>query len=280
MKLFRFALLFLIFSPCMAEPLKVVSSIRPLALIADDLLQQAALSEAVSVKVLLPKSASPHHFALRVSDKSAIQSADLVVWVGPKLEGFLAKAAGENSLRLMALEGIHWPHAVDHHHGGKDPHLWLDPKNAAVIARQLSAWFQQRLPQHRRALEAAEKAFLLSLQNLEQSSANKFSQGNVGLAVYHDGFGHLFEPLGVKQLASLTEVPEQQLGVQTLLKLKKGPQPACLIADTAELSMAEGFANKLNWRIQVVDLMAAEAHSYAEYYQGFLDALERCFQKE
>ncbi|KEY57957.1 zinc ABC transporter substrate-binding protein ZnuA [Serratia sp. DD3] len=65
----------------------VVTSIRPLGFIA------SAIADGVMpTEVLLPDGASPHDFALRPSDIKRLQSADLVLWVGPDMEAFLSKS--------------------------------------------------------------------------------------------------------------------------------------------------------------------------------------------
>ncbi|NKI74057.1 zinc ABC transporter substrate-binding protein ZnuA [Dickeya sp. CFBP 2040] len=65
----------------------VVTSIRPLAFIA------AAITDGVTpTEVLLPDGASPHDYALRPSDVQRLNSAELVIWVGPEMEAFLPKA--------------------------------------------------------------------------------------------------------------------------------------------------------------------------------------------
>lgn len=64
----------------------VLTSIKPLGFIA------SAITDGVTeTKVLLPVSASPHDYSLKPSDVTQLQSANLVVWVGDGLEGFLEK---------------------------------------------------------------------------------------------------------------------------------------------------------------------------------------------
>ncbi|MEN2812373.1 High-affinity zinc uptake system protein ZnuA [Mannheimia haemolytica] len=64
----------------------VLTSIKPLGFIA------SAITEGVTeTKVLLPVTASPHDYSLKPSDVTQLQSAQLVVWVGDGLEGFLEK---------------------------------------------------------------------------------------------------------------------------------------------------------------------------------------------
>ncbi|SMF15098.1 zinc transport system substrate-binding protein [Alteromonadaceae bacterium Bs31] len=295
MKFVKTALLLVVFctvTPCLSQDrlsvqdkLSVVSSIKPLSLVASDLIQGAGLENFVSVQVLLPVNVSPHHFALRVSDQAAVSKADLVLWIGPELEGFLAKVASRGiKLSLAEQQGIRWPAEVsDHsHHHGRDPHLWLNPENAVVLASVLADWLKEQLPEHSEQLEKAQARYQEVLLSLLENAKSQLlnSTSNPGPAVYHDGFGHLFQPLGIKQAAAITEVPEQQLGLQTLMKLKKGPRPACLLADAAELSLAQGYAEKLAWPLQAVDLMGAQATSYPEYYQGLVVALKGCLENK
>ncbi len=90
--------------------LTLVASIRPLAF----LLNKLALP-ADDVIQLVSNNNSAHHYQLKVSDRRLLQSADLVVWVGPALELFLekplqqvARAGGESILTLSDTSSISW----------------------------------------------------------------------------------------------------------------------------------------------------------------------------
>ncbi|RLM23074.1 zinc ABC transporter substrate-binding protein [Brenneria alni] len=74
------------YSSINAASAEVLTSIRPLGFIA------SAITEGITpTDVLLPTGASPHDYALRPSDVQRLQSADLVIWVGPEMEAFLGK---------------------------------------------------------------------------------------------------------------------------------------------------------------------------------------------
>jgi len=62
-----------------APALTVVASVRPLALLINDLTQGAE----VEVKTLLPRGATPHDYALKPSDLKAVAAADVSGNVGP-----------------------------------------------------------------------------------------------------------------------------------------------------------------------------------------------------
>ncbi|PWC20647.1 zinc ABC transporter substrate-binding protein ZnuA [Brenneria roseae subsp. roseae] len=105
----------------------VVTSIRPLGFIT------SAIAEGViPTEVLLPDGASPHDYALRPSDVQQLQSADLVIWVGPELEAFLGKPLSQipaaKQITLANLPAIkaelvkESAHQHEHDHSGETDH--------------------------------------------------------------------------------------------------------------------------------------------------------------
>src|SRR5690606_6641502 len=112
--------------PAAAEPPRVLASISPIGSLA------AAVMRGVGEPaVLLPPGASPHAYTMRPSDARALAAADLVLWIGPSLETFLAQplatlAQPGAAVDLLGSEGmtLHdsrsggvWE-AGDHGHGG------------------------------------------------------------------------------------------------------------------------------------------------------------------
>jgi zinc transport system substrate-binding protein len=91
--------------PAFASP-NVVTTIKPVHSLA------AFLMQGVGEPYLILKGAtSPHDYALKPSDASALQDADLVFWVGPQLEAFLADslktvAANADHVALIEAEGL------------------------------------------------------------------------------------------------------------------------------------------------------------------------------
>ena len=98
----------------------------------------AAIMDGVAVPhMLVDQSSSPHSTDLRPSQASLLQSADLVVWVGPNIETFLveplkALAGKARSLPLADVDGLvrlsvrtggNWErHSHDHHDADEHDH--------------------------------------------------------------------------------------------------------------------------------------------------------------
>ncbi|ANB02468.1 zinc ABC transporter substrate-binding protein ZnuA [Ectothiorhodospira sp. BSL-9] len=87
--------------------------------------------------LLVPAGASPHSYSMRPSDRRHMQSADVLVWVGPHLESFLERpiATLPDSVRKVTLlkdvdltvhsgrEGGVWEaHRHDHDHNHDENH--------------------------------------------------------------------------------------------------------------------------------------------------------------
>lgn len=120
---------------CATEPdikLSVLSSIRPLALLAEEV-----GGSNVRVSTLLPAGQSPHHYSLRFSDRRQIADAVLVIWVGPSTEPFLDKTLNRVNHLAMA-SSTHRHHDHDHEGDHFEGHPWLDPVLVARFAGRLA----------------------------------------------------------------------------------------------------------------------------------------------
>lgn len=92
--------------PALADAPKVVVSIKPIHSLV------ASVMQGVGEPALLVRGgASPHTYTLKPSDAKSLSTADLVVWVGPEMEGFLEKPLSSNArkakiLTLMDAQGL------------------------------------------------------------------------------------------------------------------------------------------------------------------------------
>src|SRR5690606_18695633 len=98
----------------------------------------APIVQGVSQPVLvMQQDRDPHHLALRPSERLALDRAELLLWTGPMLELPLQRVVRElgagKVLTVQELDGLHLLQ-VD---GELDPHVWLDTRNARVIANAL-----------------------------------------------------------------------------------------------------------------------------------------------
>ncbi len=231
----------------------VITSIRPLGFIA------SAIADGVTpTEVLLPDGASPHDYALRPSDVQRLQSADLVIWVGPEMEAFLGKPLAKippaKQIALSALpaikselekeaghdhenehEQVHDDHekghghshaAPDdgddgHHHSEFNMHIWLSPEMTKQAAIAIHAKLLELMPQNKDKLDANLLYFTDKIAQADEKIVKMLApvQGK-GYFVFHDAYGYFEKHYGLSPLGYFTINPEIQPGAQRLHQIR------------------------------------------------------------
>ena len=211
-----------------AKPL-VVASIKPLALLVD-----AVAANQVNVEVLLPPGTSPHSYQMRPSDRRKLAAAELVVWVGPRMETFLAGVLNSSgrqrqtvalSRALQALPGAGEDFTQTRSTGPfnreLDPHIWLDPRlipaMVDIIGQRLSGLpgvdrdqIKQASARFKAAFEASEKRISRRLSPLKK----------VSLFAYHDAFRRYADGYGLSVAGILTLNPSRAPGARHLTAIQ------------------------------------------------------------
>ena len=234
-------LLMFLLSPalCYAQA-TVVASVKPLQLIA------AAITDGVSApQLLIPANQSPHNFSLRPSDVRHLAQADVVMWVGPGLETYLASMFAQESRQDRLLEAAALPgitlldltdhaqaHSADEHY---DPHLWLSTANGRVIARSLHDKLVAIDSVHADQYSVNLHQFEISLAQLEEDLERQFKAlQEAQFAVFHNGTQYFEDQVGIEHRFVLVPDHEIQPGIRHLLALRAqlADQPlSCLFED-------------------------------------------------
>ncbi|MGY4107332.1 zinc ABC transporter substrate-binding protein ZnuA [Aeromonas encheleia] len=284
--------------------LEVLTTIKPLGFIA------AAITDGVSEpKVLLPTGASPHDFALRPSDIRSINEADLVVWVGPELEGFMAKPLAKHPhvLTLTRVEGMplfdyskqagheepadeeHEGHDHDghegHHHEGVDPHIWLGPTQALVIAKAMSETLSARDPDNAERYRANLLAFQAKVDAKDKVIAGQMKAVNQkGYFVFHEAYGYWERHYGMSSKGHFTVSPERRPGAKTLVEIRKAleeKQASCIYAEPQfSPAVIESVARNTGAKVLLLDEVGEQVplgpDGYPQFMQQLADAFAQC----
>ncbi|MBV7414129.1 zinc ABC transporter substrate-binding protein ZnuA [Aeromonas sp. sif2433] len=284
--------------------LEVLTTIKPLGFIA------AAITDGVSEpKVLLPTGASPHDFALRPSDIRSINEAGLVVWVGPELEGFMAKPLAKHPhvLTLTRVEGMplfdyskqagheepadeeHEGHDHDghegHHHEGVDPHIWLGPTQALVIARAMSETLSARDPGNAERYRANLLAFQAKVDAKDKVIAGQMKAVNQkGYFVFHEAYGYWERHYGMSSKGHFTVSPERRPGAKTLVEIRKAleeKQASCIYAEPQfSPAVIESVARNTGAKVLLLDEVGEQVplgpDGYPQFMQQLADAFAQC----
>ncbi|MEQ9859946.1 zinc ABC transporter substrate-binding protein ZnuA [Pectobacterium cacticida] len=232
----------------------IITSIRPLGFIA------SAIADGVTpTEVLLPDGASAHDYALRPTDVQRLQSADLVIWVGPNMENFLEKPlmaiSSTKQITLSALPAIkaelqkeasdehghnhdredddhgsamqghdeheHQDDEYEHHHGEYNMHIWLSPEMAKQAAIAIHAKLLELMPQNKDKLDANLLYFTDKIAQADEKIVKMLAPvRGKGYFVFHDAYGYFEKHYGLSSLGYFTINPEIQPGAQRLHQIR------------------------------------------------------------
>ncbi|KMM84827.1 zinc transport system substrate-binding protein [Pseudomonas taetrolens] len=279
-----------VFSPAQAE-VNVLTSIKPLQLIA------AAVQDGVGQpEVLLPPGASPHHYALRPSDVRRVQSAELLYWIGPDLEGFLPRVTKSRTLPTIMVQNLpglklrHFAednhsheedtaeHDHDHRPGSLDAHLWLAPDNARVIAARMAADLSEKDPANAARYQSNLKAFNERLDALDaRLKVRMAAVADKPYFVFHEGYDYFENAYGLKHAGVFSVASEVQPGAQHVAAMRKRLQEVgktCVFSDPPiRPRLAETLTAGMPVKLAELDALGGFTPATAQGYEQLLEKL-------
>ena len=195
-----------------AEPLNIVVTIPVLK----DLAQQVGGGH-VRVTSLLNGYENEHTYSPRPSDLVAVRKARLLFEVGVGLEVWvssLVKNAGSPSLRIITTsQGIglirdHADHQDGIHQEGKtagsggNPHIWMDPENAAIMLRHITEALITADPAHATDFRNRQAIYLQQLDRLRKELSDRVKRlPDRRFIAHHPAWPYLARRFGFNMVA-------------------------------------------------------------------------------
>ncbi|MGP6466445.1 zinc ABC transporter substrate-binding protein ZnuA [Pantoea agglomerans] len=281
----------------------VVASLKPVGFIA------AAIADGVTpVDVLLPDGASEHDYSLRPSDAKRLKNADLVVWVGPEMEAFMAKSAAElpaqKNLAMVNIDGVkpllisggedEDEHTAEkseeqdadahhHHHGGFNMHLWLSPEIARKTAVAIHGKLLELMPQDKAKLDANLQQFEVALADTDKRvSAQLAPVRNKGYFVFHDAYTYFEKQYGLSPTGHFTVNPEIQPGAQRLHQIRTQlveQKAVCVFAEPQfRPAVIDAVARGTQVRKGTLDPLGTDISLAKDSYVKFLSQLSSQYE--
>lgn len=259
------------------KPLLAVS-IRPLAMLVREL-----VSNDMDVHQLIDAGQDPHHGALQPSRRLLLDQADLVVWVGPGLESFLARPLASFAAERQVVwlpESASSGHGY-HHGNGQDPHPWLDPEKTRAFVRHLSEVLMSRYPERAEQIAARLAAQEKRLQQLGTEVLQRLAPlRDRAFVAEHAAYGPFVNFVGLKEAGSLSDSSGIHQGARNLQSLKAKSDIACVAVEQAPgTRLAIQLAAALTVPVVEIDpfgLRLPEDAGYSDLIDGVAAGFERC----
>jgi zinc transport system substrate-binding protein len=188
--------------------------------------------------LIIRGAGSPHTYSLRPSEARLLEGAQVIFWIGESLETFMAKplaALGSRAriVQVMQMPGITllpgreggtWE-TPDHHRehvaATYDGHLWLDPANARIVARNVMEVLAQIDPGNRGRYAANADALLARIDTLDAGlKAALAPVRDVPFVVFHDAYQYFENSYALRAVGAITVSAERQPGARRVKEIR------------------------------------------------------------
>ena len=172
----------------------------------------------VEVKSVYPAGADAHTYEPTIKTMMAIAESDLLIYNGAGLESFIGKMESslknEKVVKVEASEGVQLlsseeqhgneehGHDDEHHHHDKDPHIWIDPENATIMAENIKNALSEEMPSAKEDFEKNYQDLKAKLQQLDTDLRTVIeSADRKEILVSHAAYGYWGHRYGLEQIS-------------------------------------------------------------------------------
>lgn len=220
-----------------------------------------------------------HDYTLSVRQMVAIEKAKVVVLSGIHLEDFMSDALQDKELRIECSDGISLlPGEEDEW----DPHIWLDPGNAAIMTRNIASGLSSLYPELETQFQKNAADYCARLDQLKtdcQESLQDLSCRQ--LITFHDGFAYFAEAFDLEILAAIEEESGSEASAKDLQEMvalvEEHQLPAVFVEKNGSRSAASVLSQETGCGIGVLDTIMSGT-DYFEAITGNVEAVKEAMQ--
>lgn len=232
--------------------------------------------DLVTVEVMVGPEMSPHTYEPLPQQMSRLSRAALFFTIGVPFEKALERklAAVCPNLKIIAtnkgveyqpMQGFETQHhhseACTHEAGQPDPHIWLDPDQVVIQARNIAAALKGILPEQHALIEERLASFTAQLGELnEELSRTLLPVKNQTMLVFHPSFGYFARRFGLIQQA--VEIEGKEPGPRQLAELIRRCQVekihVIFVQKQFPVTAAKTLAEAINGAVVLIDPLAED----------------------
>lgn len=221
-----------------------------------------------------------HDYTLQVGQMRQIEAAQAVVISGAGLEEFLEDALTDSHI-IDSSAGIglncpeedqHDHHHDDGHHHESDPHIWLSPTNAQIMARNICTALSTMFPEHQPQFEENCAVLTQDLAALDEYARRTLSGLTCReLITFHDGFSYLAQAYDLHILEAVEEESGSEASAAELIHLieltREHSLPAIFTETNGADSAARIISAETGAAVYALDMaMAGDSYFDAMYH--------------
>ena len=300
-RLIPFLLIFaLLLSGCGASeaPAQIAATTLPVYEFTSRLLEGTPITVT---RLVTEEVSCLHDYSLNVKQVKAAEAAELIVISGAGLEEFLddlllnaATIDASRGIELICPEEVGHDHdhgheeedAHDHeeeeshegHNHDQDPHIWLSPVNAGIMARNICLGLTDAYPEYAQVFSANLEVLTAELNALYTYGDDALSSLSCReLITFHDGFAYFAHAFDLEILEAVEEESGSEASAKELIHLIEEVDhhslPAIFTEKSGSVSAAGIIARETGCGSFTLD-MAMSGDSYFDAMYHNIDTIK------
>ena len=220
-------LLLLLLTACgnpAAKPAEIAATTGPVAQFAETIVQGTGVTV---VQVIADNVSCLHDYSLSVRQMEVLTGSRAVLLSGAGLEDFMEDVLTSADTVYDCSAGVPLLEADGHHHeeGGAghhehDPHIWLDPANAAIMAENICTALTELYPVHKETFRTNTDGLLTRLSALQAYGERTLSGLSCReLVTFHDGFAYFAHAFDLEIAAAIEEESGSEASAADLIEI-------------------------------------------------------------
>ncbi len=245
--------------------------------------------DKADVECLMPSGAEPHDWEPSAGDIVKLQKADIFVYSSDDMETWVSDVLNSAKSGLDVVEASKDITEIDvdvhenddgHSHGGHDPHVWLDPKNAVIQAQSITDelcktdsenadYYKQNLAVFKEKAENLDNEYKQVLQNAK----TKY------IIVSHEAYGYLCNAYGLEQIGIegvMADSEPSPAKMAEIVNFAKEHNIRYVFAENSgDTKLADTAANEIGGEVLVLSPFESGSEDYFTVMENNLQALKK-----
>lgn len=259
------------------DGINILCTIYPVWLLTANIASDA---EGINLELLLPANASPHSKGLHPKDMEKIARADIIIFNGYDVEFEMQiedaiRRENPEAVKIIASEGVkplfygeeveddeheenhHEHQGHEHKAGSRDPHTWVSPKQAIILAENIRDGLIKADEKNAKKYRENADKFIEQLKNLVaefEEASKQFKKRNI--VTGHMAFGYLARDFNLNIVSVIEIIPMQEPSASELIKItekiKEKQAAAIFIEPLVRKNVAETLSEATGIPVRVL----------------------------
>lgn len=227
----------------------------------------------VHVNVMIPPGMNPASCDLSTTQLKQLYDSELCFTIGylpfelthlyPVLERQKDIRVINHSAHLDLLEGScgHAHHEEHHHAAGRDPHTWLSPRYARIMADTILQVLSEKYPEQQEVFRQNYENLTTDIDRIaRQAEQTLSSKKNLSFLIYHPALTYFAHDYGLEQISIEDEGKEPNpIHIKQIIDTAREKDIRIIfIQSQFDAGNAEAIAREIGGKVIPIDPLAAD----------------------